>query len=202
MKELTAIRLIFLLFSALLISQSAYSQRKSKKQEKDPEQLQLEVEYIFVEAEKLFLLRNYSQATELLNQCLTMEPENDVFYYKLAEISNITEQFSQASSYIGKAIELNKKNKYYYLLAVDIYANLGDLRSTVVAYEQLITEVPGSSSYLFNLAAAYIYLKEFDKALATYDRAQNKYGLTEEIAFQKQQLVEKNSNLRIVCEPE
>ena len=83
---------------------------------------------------------------------------------------------------------MNNKNKYYYLLAVDIYSNLGDLSKVAQAYEDLIITVPGTANYLFNLAATYIYLKDLDKALATYSRAQEKFGISEEVAFQKQKI--------------
>ena len=178
-----------MLLLALSFSVSSFSQRRNKNnKEKDPEQLKIEVEYLFVEAEKLYLLKNYSQATELLNKCISLQPENDVFYFKKAEISNETEQYDLAVQFITRAIELNEKNKYYYLLAIDIYSNLGDLKAVADNYETLIEKTPGTSNYLFNLGATYLFLKDYDKALETYNRAQEKFGLTEEIAFQKQKI--------------
>jgi tetratricopeptide (TPR) repeat protein len=185
----TALRRVLLLILAFSLSLSSFSQRRNKQaKEKDPEQLKIEVEYLFVEAEKLYLLKNYSQATELLNKCLSMQPDNDVFYFKKAEISNETEQYEQAAGQIEKALELNSSNKYYYLLAIDIYSNQADLQTVAATYETLIKEVPGTSNYLFNLAATYLYLQEVEKALDAYSRAQARFGLTEEIAFQKQKI--------------
>ena len=58
----TALRRVFLALLVLIISLSAFSQRRNKNsKEKDPEQLKIEVEYLFIEAEKLYLLKNYSQ---------------------------------------------------------------------------------------------------------------------------------------------
>lgn len=192
----TAVRRVLILLLALSLSLNSLAQRRNKNpKEKDPEQVKIEVEYLFIEAEKLYLLKNYSQATELLNKCLSLQPDNDVFYFKKAEISGETEQFDQAAKYIEKALELNGTNKYYYLLAVDIYSNLGDLKAVANTYESLITTVPGTSNYLFNLAATYIYLKDLDNALQTYSRAQEKFGLNEEIAFQKQKIYLQQNNL-------
>ena len=190
LKKSLFIQSVLLIFLAILLSGSAFAQRKKKKQENAPtqEQINQEVEYLFIEAEKLYILKNYSQSTEVLNRCLSLAPDNDVFYYKLAQINNNTEQYTTAADYISKAIILNKVNKYYYLLAVDIYSNMGNLQEAATSYENLIQEVSNTDIYLFNLAALNIYLKKYDKALQAYNSAEKTFGLTEEISIQRQKV--------------
>ncbi|RLD23745.1 MAG: hypothetical protein DRI71_04570 [Bacteroidetes bacterium] len=190
MKKNTLIQSAILITLAILLSGSAFAQRKKKKQESAPtqEQINQEVEYLFIEAEKLYILKNYSQSTELLNRCLSLAPENDVFYYKLAQINNNTEQYTTAADHISRAISINKTNKYYYLLAVDIYSNMGNLQEAANSYEGLIHEVPKTDRYLFNLAALYIYLQKYDQALQAYNSAEESFGLTEEISMQRQKV--------------
>lgn len=180
--------IFFCLAMVLSLHVSAQRKKKNAKAKPTQEQISQEVEYIFIEAEKLFILKNYAQSTELLNRCMALAPENDVVYYKLAQISNITEQYTIAADYITKALSLNKENKYYYLLAVDIYSNIGDLQKAADSYVELVREVPNTDTYLFNLAALYIFLKDYDQALATYDRAENAFGLTPEISSQRQKV--------------
>jgi tetratricopeptide (TPR) repeat protein len=190
LKKLPQIQSVILLCLALLLGGNTSAQRKKKNTKAKPtqEQISQEVEYIFIEAEKLFMLKNYSQSTELLNRCIVLAPDNDVVYYKLAQINNTTEQYSRAAEYIAKAISLNKKNKYYYLLAVDIYSNTGDLQKAADSYVTLIQEVPNTNTYLFNLAALYIFLKDYDQALVTYEKAEQAFGLTPEISSQRQKI--------------
>jgi len=190
LKKNTLIQSAILITLAILLSGSAFAQRKKKKQESAPtqEQINQEVEYLFIEAEKLYILKNYSQSTELLNRCLSLAPENDVFYYKLAQINNNTEQYTTAADHISRAISINKTNKYYYLLAVDIYSNMGNLQEAANSYEGLIHEVPKTDRYLFNLAALYIYLQKYDQALQAYNSAEESFGLTEEISMQRQKV--------------
>ncbi len=198
LRKSTVILTTFCLLLALLPATDSFGQRhkKNKKQpERSAKSIAQEAEYLFIEAEKLYILKNYAQATEVLNKCLALQPDNDVVYYKLAEISNLTEQFSEAEKYITQAIRLNKTNKYYYLLAVDIYTNLGNLPEAAANYEQLIKIVPRADSYLFSLAAVYLYMQDYDKALATYDRAEKAFGLTEEISYQKQKIFLQQNNL-------
>jgi tetratricopeptide (TPR) repeat protein len=190
LKNIPLIQSITIVLLVVSLSGSLFAQRKKKSQKEEPtrEQVAQEAEYLFIEAEKLFILKNYSQATEVLNRCLALEPNNDVVYYKLAEINTKTEQLTVAANYIAKALSLNKTNKYYYLLAIDIQTNLGNLKQSATIYEQLIKNVPDSEVYLFNLAATYIYLKDYDQALQTYDRAEKYFGLIEDISFQRQKV--------------
>ena len=162
LKKLPKIQTAVILCLAILLSTPAISQRSkkgSKKKVATAEQISQEVEYLFIEAEKLFILKNYSQSTELLNRCIALDPDNDVVYYKLAEINNNTEQYDAAVDYIAKAIDINKSNKYYYLLAVDIHSNMGNLQEAANNYENLVKEVAKTELYIFNLAALYIYQK-------------------------------------------
>ena len=188
MRNIEALRIFVLITLIVGVNYGATAQRKANKATKSPAEIQQEVEFYFIEAEKLFILKNYSQATEVLNRCLALDPTNDVVYYKLAEINNETEQFVVAENYIGKALALEKTNKYYYILAVDIYTNLGDLKMAASTYESLIEQVPNTESYLFHLAGVYLFLKDYDKALETYDSAESKFGLSENIAFQRQKI--------------
>jgi tetratricopeptide (TPR) repeat protein len=190
LKKIPSITSVILIVLAIGLSVPSYAQRKKKstKSKPTPEQIIQEVEYLFIEAEKLFILKNYSQSTELLNRCLSLDPNNDVVYYKLAEINNNTEQYPMAADYIAKAISINKTNKYYYLLAVDIHSNLGNLQQAADNYEDLVREVPKTDVYLFNLAALYIFLKEYDKAIQTYNKAEKTFGLTEDISTQRQKV--------------
>lgn len=190
LKKLPSITSAIIIVLAIGLIVPSYAQRKKKSTKSKPtqEQITQEVEYLFIEAEKLFILKNYSHSTELLNRCLSLDPNNDVVYYKLAEINNNTEQYPKAADYIAKAISINKTNKYYYLLAVDIHSNLGNLLQAADNYEDLVREIPKTEVYLFNLAALYIFLKDYDKALQTYNKAEKAFGLTEDISTQRQKV--------------
>jgi len=190
LKNHTAIRSILIITLVLVLSESVFAQRSNKGANTEPSQKQLsqELEYLFIEAEKLFLLQNYSQSTEQFIKCLELDPNNDVVLYKLAEINNNTEQFNIAAEYIASAIRINKANKYYYLLAVDIHTNMGNLQQAGLYYENLIQEIPNTESYLLNLAAVYVFQKDFDKALQTYAKAEKVFGLTANISYQRQKI--------------
>ena len=114
LRKLPFIPSALLISLAILLSDFAYGQRDKKISKSKPtaEKTSQEVEYLFIEAEKLYILKNYSQSTELLNRCLALAPDNDVVYYKLAEINNITEQYNLAVDNITKALSLNNTNKY------------------------------------------------------------------------------------------
>ena len=91
----------------------------------------------------------------------------------------------KASFSIENALKLEKKNKYFYLLAANIYGSLTKFDKAAWAYETLIHEVKGTEEYLYELAAVYQYANKFDEAIKTYNRAENILGVSEISSVQK-----------------
>src|SRR5690606_18150727 len=52
-------------------------------------------------------------------------------------------------------------------------------------YETMISEVPGTEEYLYELAAVYQYANKFEAAIKTYDRAESTLGVNEVSSIQK-----------------
>ena len=138
-----------------------------------------EAEFYFTEGEKFFILEDYAKALLYYQRALEITPDNATIHYKIAEVlsrSNKQEDLLKASFSIESALKLEKKNKYFYLLAANIYGSLTKFDKAAWAYETLIQEVPGSEEYLYELAAVYQYANKFDDAVKTYNRAENATG--------------------------
>ena len=168
----------------------AQKKRKNKKAGKPPVVVSAHGgEYYFIEAEKFFLLEDYTKAVELFKKCLVISGENDAAHFKLAQIYNYTEEYDKAIPHALTALELNNSNKFYYLLAVDIYTNKSDLEGAAKMFEQLLEKVPKSEEYLFDLAAVYVYKNDLNKAIQTYDRIEKAFGVNEQATAQKQKVL-------------
>ena len=86
-----------------------------------------EAEFYFTEGEKFFILEDYAKALLYYQRTLEITPENATIHYKIAEVlsrSNKQEDLLKASFSIENALKLEKKNKYFYLLAANIYGSL------------------------------------------------------------------------------
>jgi tetratricopeptide (TPR) repeat protein len=158
-----------------------------------------EAEFYFTEGEKFFILEDYAKALLYYQRALEITPENATIHYKIAEVlsrSNKQEDLLKASFSIENALKFEKKNKYFYLLAANIYGSLTKFDKAAWAYETLLQEVPGSEEYLYELAAVYQYANKFDDAVKTYNRAEDILGISEVSSVQKMRILIENGKLK------
>jgi len=150
-----------------------------------------EAEFYFTEGEKFFILEDYSKALLYYQRTLEITPENATVHYKVAEVlahSNKQEDLLKASISIENALRLEKKNKYFYLLAANIYSSMTAFAKAATAYENMLKEVDGTEEYLYELAAVYQYANKFEDAIKTYDRAESALGIDDISSIQKVRL--------------
>ena len=170
-----------------------YGQGKKKKGRSDlPAELsendRFQAEYYFIEGEKFFMLEDYAKALELFTLSLDINPGNAGVHYKIAQILAESGDFTKALMHSQEAIKLDKANKYFYLLAAEIQTNLSNFQEAADLYETMLSAIPNTESYMFDLAALYIYQDKLDNALEVYNKAENHFGVLEEITYQKQQI--------------
>jgi tetratricopeptide (TPR) repeat protein len=182
-----------LLVLVVLVSLPSYAQRKKK----DPEEVQAsgiklrEAEFYFTEGEKFFILEDYAKALLYYQRTLEITPENATVHYKVAEVlarSNKQDDLLKASLSIENALRLEKKNKYFYLLAANIFTSLTKFERAAQIYETMISEIKGTEEYLYELAAVYQYANKFEEAIKVYHRAESILGINEVSSIQKQRL--------------
>jgi tetratricopeptide (TPR) repeat protein len=177
----------------LLLSINLLAQRKKK----TPDETQAsgiklrEAEFYFTEGEKYFILEDYAKALLYYQRTLEISPENATVHYKIAQVlsqSNKQEDLLKASISVENALKLERKNKYFYLLAANIYNSMTAFDKSAAIYETMIREVKGTEEYLYELAAVYQYANKFDEAIKVYNRAENELGINETSSLQKMRL--------------
>lgn len=144
-----------------------------------------EAEFYFTEGEKYFILEDYAKALVLFEKSSDINPDNATVYYKKAQIHLKADETQKALQDIQKALVLEKNNKYFYVLASDVYTRLGDFNEAADTLEEMIANLDGTDQYLFELAALYLYQKKYDHALNAYNKIEEIYGISEEIVSQK-----------------
>jgi len=196
-----SIQYLVLFLAVLMTAQNAYAQRKKK----STEDLQAsgtrfrEAEFYFTEGEKFFILEDYAKALLYYQRALEINPENATVHYKIAEVfsrTNNADDLQRAASSIENALRLEKKNKYFYILAASIYNNLSRFDKSIEVYENLIREVPGTADYLYELATLYQFNNEPDEAIKTYNRAESILGINELSSIQKQRIYLEQGKLK------
>ncbi|REE05989.1 tetratricopeptide repeat protein [Marinoscillum furvescens] len=188
---------ILLLFASLAEAQ----RKKSKKEKFEPldvtelsESDALKLEMILIDAEREHILENYYKALELFKEALEIDPSNAVVNFKIAEILTKNGDSQLALPYATKAMQLDGGNKYYLLLAAEVQKSLSNYEEAARIYQQMIDHIPGTETYLFDLAIIYQYQGQNEKALATYRRAEEVFGMNEMVLREKQKIYLKDKD--------
>lgn len=137
------------------------------------------------------MLEDYAKALKSFQRVIELNPDNATVYYKNAEIlskSNKEDDLERAGISIEHALKLEKKNKYFYLLASNIFTSLNNFSKAEQILETMMKEVKGTEDYLYELAAIYQYDKKPDEAIKIYDRAESLMGINEVSSLQKQKI--------------
>ncbi|HEY0652904.1 MAG TPA: tetratricopeptide repeat protein [Chryseosolibacter sp.] len=185
--------LIFLLLGIFALPGSGVAQKKKKPVDDSPQGIRLrEAEFYFTEGEKFFILEDYAKALLYYQRSLEINADNGTVHYKIAEVlakSNKQDDLVKASISVERALDLDKTNKYFYLLAANIYNSLARFEKAAQAYEKMIEEVKGTEEFLYELAAVYQYANKPEEAIKTYTRAESIFGINEISTLQKTRLL-------------
>ncbi|MEO5978990.1 MAG: tetratricopeptide repeat protein [Chryseolinea sp.] len=187
----TVLSLMLALTMGMSVATHAQRKKRSTEDTQSSGIKQREAEFYFTEGEKYFILEDYAKALLYYQRTLEITPENATVHYKVAEVlSQSTKQddLLKASISAENAIKLERKNKYFYLLAANIYNAMTAYDKSAATYEALIREVKGSEEYLYELAAVYQYAKRYDDAIKAYNRAESALGINEVSSIQKLRL--------------
>lgn len=178
-------------FTCLMPAETA-AQKKKKEDASPVASVKLrEAEFYFTEGEKHFILEDYSKALIYYYKSLDIDPANATVYYKIAQVlsqSEKREDLQKAVQNIEQALVLQKKNKYFYLLAAELYANLTAFDKAAQTYETMFAELPDSRDHLFELAAIHQYAGKKEEAIKVYTRAENFSGVNDISSLQKTKL--------------
>lgn len=168
------------------------AQRKKKDEGTPVASVKLrEAEFYFTEGEKHFILEDYAKALIYYQKSLDVNANNATVYYKIAQVlsqSDKRDDMLRAAGNIEHALSLEKKNKYFYLLAAELYANLTQFDKAAQTYQTMFAELPDTQEHLYELAAVYQYANQKEEAIKAYTRAENFSGINEISSLQKARL--------------
>lgn len=151
-----------------------------------------EAEFYFTEAERFFMLEDYAKALTHYQKVLDINPGNATVHYRMAEIflrSNRPDDLQRAAQSIETALRHEQKNKYFYLLGANIYLNLTRYDQAARMYEDMISRLPETEEYLYELASVYRFAGKANDALKTYQRAEQIFGVQENSSIPMQQIL-------------
>ncbi len=159
------------------------------------ENLQLEFDRTFYNANKEKMLGNSEQAANLFSRCLQINEKSGSANYELAYIYYKQQRMTECNLFAKRAAELEPNNIWYCDLYAQVLVNKKEYEKAAVVYKSITTQHPSKKEFYDEEAAIYIILNKLDKTIEVYDRMEAQFGVTEEIINNKRQVYLKDNKL-------
>jgi tetratricopeptide (TPR) repeat protein len=155
---------------------------------KDTSTYKSNVSALLIEAKKEALFGNLEKGIQKFNDLIKIYPSCDAAYYELAKISDSKGLIYQSINQLKKAYQIDSTNKWYAQALAQLYQATGKYDSTTLIYINLIKQFPNNPDYYYNLSNNYIYSNDVKNSISTYNRAEKKFGISEDIVLEKYKL--------------
>lgn len=149
-----------------------------------PEQ-QRKYDYYFLEAARLKIQKDYDAAFNLLQHCLTINPNASSALYELAQYYLYLKQVPQGQAALEKAVENDPDNYWYSQGLANLYQQRDDADKTVKLLESMSLRFPEKLDPLYALLDIYNRQEEYGKVIATLNRIEEKMGKSEQLSMEK-----------------
>lgn len=143
---------------------------------------------LFVEANKEKNLGNLKNAELLYKKCIELVPNDAASMYELATIYLMNNEIESAKKLAESTVKIDTTNTWYKLLLSNIYKLDKSYLKSVEVLEDLSRQNPENIEYTEELAQNYIIIGEDEKAIEALNIIENKIGISEQLAIQKQKL--------------
>jgi len=153
------------------------------------------MDYLFFDGITLKLQGNLTQSLEKFQKCLAMDPSNSAVMYEIGTVLHGLGKNAEAVAIMKKAVAVDEKNIWYQVLLAECYKDLKQYSNEVGVFQRLIKNNPEKINLYYDLAAAQLYNNQPEDAIRTYDKIEEKIGITEELCLQKQRIYEKLKNI-------
>ncbi|MEP6646736.1 MAG: tetratricopeptide repeat protein [Saprospiraceae bacterium] len=146
-----------------------------------PSEEQVTIEKKLIEGKNYALLGDWDKAEADYKSILMTDPQNGVACYELSRTMAAQGKYSDAISYVRKAIRIEPDNEWYLLMEADIDEKTGDLYSAMDVYDKLINLKPERPHYYAMLINFCKKTNERERLLGVLDKFETLTGVTETI---------------------
>lgn len=143
------------------------------------------MKYFFYEAVEQQNKGNYDAAFDLLNHCLTINPNAAEVYFTIASYYTELGRDSMAMHSMERAAVLRPQNDIYIERLALSYINTQNYGKAIDTYERLYSNNRDRTDVLSILAQLYNQQKNYDKVVSTLERIEQVEGSNEQITLSK-----------------
>ena len=149
-----------------------------------PEQ-QRKYDYFFLEAARLKIQKDYDAAFDLLQHCLTINPNASSALYELAQYYLFLKQVPQGQAALEKAVENDLDNYWYSQGLANLYQQQDEKEKAMKLLEDMSIRFTDKLDPLYALLDIYNRQEQYDKVIATLNRIEEKMGKSEQLSMEK-----------------
>ena len=183
------IKIIGCLLACVLFVSCGTSRQKMKVRPAEavvltPEQ-QRKYDYFFLEAARLKVQKDYDAAFDLLQHCLTINPNASSALYELAQYYLYLKQAPQGQAALEKAVENDPDNYWYSQGLANLYQQQDEKEKAMKLLEDMSVRFTDKLDPLYALLDIYNRQEQYDKVIATLNRIEGKTGKSEQLSMEK-----------------
>lgn len=186
---------IVLAATLLGLTQPAWAQQKISKKERKEKLEKAKADRLFIEGQRYLMLEDYDRAYFYFQKAKDIRPNEAAIHFKIAEILLKANRVDQALSYGMKAVEIDPDNKYYNLVMAEVFSKQGQPKKAAQILENLMANAGQNQNYILDLASLYLSSGDFDNALIALNKAEEYYGILEQLTLQKQRIYLRKNDL-------
>lgn len=149
---------------------------------------EVNVQKLFIEANREKLLRKYDNAAYLFEEVTKKDRNNPAPYYELAKVYDILDESEKALKNIKTAIKLDEDNAWYKIFLAQLHEkNNLDIEAAKV-YQQLTQKDPKNDYYYYQWAYFLVKSGQAQKAIIVFDNLEGVTGINSDIAERKHKI--------------
>lgn len=186
---------ISLFILAFLVAIPLMGQEKLSRKERKQQHSEAVASRLFIDGQRFLILEDFERAYFYFQKAREIKPDDAAINFKIAEILLRANRVDEAMEYGMKAVAGDPDNKYYNLVMAEAFTKQGELEKAAGILESLMANSEENQNYILDLASLYLSIGDADKALEALNRAEDFYGMAEQLTVQKQRIYLRKNNL-------
>lgn len=150
----------------------------------------LKAEGLLIEAKMQQEAGNEMRAKALYDTLLLHRPDCAAAHYELAFIAADADDLDDALEHALAASSIHPENVWYWLLLSDLYTSRNESKPLPDVWEKIVALQPDRVEHYKHLSNAYLINGDGERAVATLNRIEKQWGISEEVSLQKEKIWE------------
>ena len=149
-----------------------------------PEQ-QRKYDYSFWKPARLKIQKDYDAAFDVLQHCLTINPNASSALYEMAQYYMYLKQVPLGQAALEKAVENAPDNYWYAQGLANLYMQQNETEKAAALLENMAVRFSDKLDPLYNLLEIYNRQEEYDKVIGILNKLEERMGKNEQLSMEK-----------------